>query len=77
MMYPVGASSLHMYSTAGLTNAGSNCGGGALASKVDPGTLAVMRVAAPGARQFTRTFLLTPSMANTFIKPIMPVFAAP
>ena len=46
-------------------------------SMVEPGTLAVMRVAAPGARQFTRTLCDAPSMARTFISPSMAIFAAP
>ena len=75
---PVGASSEHIYRTAGVTSDGARSGGGALTSIGGlPGTVAVIRVAAPGARQLMRILCDAPSSANTFMKPTIAVFAAP
>ena len=77
MTAPFGASSLHMKSTAGLTNAGCRVGSGSSRSSSRPGTVLVMRVAAPGPRQLTRTLRFAPSKASTLASPNMPIFAAP
>ena len=77
MTAPLGASSLHMKSTAGLTSAGWRSGSGSERSSSRPGTVLVMRVAAPGPRQFTRMLRLAPSNASTLAKPSIPILAAP
>src|ERR1043165_8732853 len=72
MMVRVGASSLSMYSTAGVIAFGfiscSACGGS---------SSSVIRVAAVGEMMLTRISFLRPSSASTFIRPTMPDFAAP
>ena len=77
MTTPFGASSEDMKSTAGLTSLGCRSGSGSPRSSERPGTVLVMRVAAPGPRVLTRTLWLAPSRASTFMSPTMPIFAAP
>jgi CoA:oxalate CoA-transferase len=69
---PFGASSVHRYTTAGVTSSGPSA-----FSACSGIRFSVMRVAATGAIALVWMLFFAPSIFSVFMKPIRPSFAAP